>query len=399
MKEKIYKCCDRLCEYSIYGIIFFIPISIAAIESFTGFLFLGFIIKKIIKPDFKFLKSYKYIFLLFFIFFSALSLLNSGAHIQQSLIALILKWGKRIAICLVVIDTLPNFARLKNAYLVLIFSSAIIGIDGIIQKFTGVDLFRYKNLSKTDDGFYGITASFNHYNDFGSYLVVLLSLIFSILILKRLRFSYRLAVGLLGILLSICIVFTFSRGSWLAMFISFIFMAILSGSNIKRLIPVFLLVAVVFLFPAFHERLFLTFKAGGDSDRFRYWLAAWKMINEHPFFGMGIGTFMANFSKFLPNSNISYAHNCYFQIWAETGIFSLISFLLFVGAVLFGGIKKVRLINNPLLMGLVCGFFGLLVHIFFDTQLYSVQLATFFWLILALTIAATKIDLNPLFKA
>ncbi|MFZ2603796.1 MAG: hypothetical protein WAX79_07350, partial [Candidatus Omnitrophota bacterium] len=174
MKEKIYKYCDRLCEYSIYGIIFFIPISIAAIESFTGFLFLGFIIKKIIKSDFKFLKSYKYIFLLLFIFFSALSLLNSGAHIQQSLIALILKWMKRIAICLVVIDTIPNFTRFKKAYLILSFSSAIIGIDGIIQKFIGLDLFRHKNLSLAD-GFYGITASFNHYNDFGSYLVVLLS--------------------------------------------------------------------------------------------------------------------------------------------------------------------------------------------------------------------------------
>ncbi|MFH1128075.1 MAG: O-antigen ligase family protein [Candidatus Omnitrophota bacterium] len=398
MKEKIYKYCDWLCEYSVYALIFFIPISIAAIESFTGFLFLGFIIKKIIKPDFKFLKSYKYIFPLLFIFFSALSLLNSGAHIQQSLIALILKWMKRIAICLVVIDTIPNFTRFKKAYLILIFSSAIIGIDGIIQKFIGLDLFRHKNLSLAD-GFYGITASFNHYNDFGSYLVVLLSLIFSILIVKKLKFSYRLSAGLLGILLGVCIIFTFSRGSWLAMFISFIFIAILSRGNIKRLIPVFLLVVVLFLLPVSHERVFSTFKAGGDSDRFRYWLAAWKMINEHPFFGMGIGTFMANFSKYEPNSYISYAHNCYFQIWAETGIFSLLSFLLFIGAVLFGGIKKVRLTNNPLLMGLVCGFFGLLVHIFFDTQLYSVQLATFFWLILALTITATKIDLSPLSKS
>lgn len=400
MKEKICKYCDWLCEYSIYAIIIFIPISIAAIESFTGFLFLGFIIKKIIKPDFKFLKSYKYIFLLLFIFFSALSLINSGVHIQQSLIALILKWGKRIAICLVAIDTLANLRRLKNAYFVLIFSSVIIGINGIIQKFIGIDLFRHKNLSVTDDGFYGVTSSFNHYNDFGSYLVVLLSIIFSILIVKRLKFTYRLSAIFLGILLGVCIILTFSRGSWLSLILILILMLILTRKFGLLSILLTFFIMVLFFIPGAKDRFALNFHEAGYTSRVGYWQIAFQMIKDNPILGQGIGTFMAQYSKYKTfYATPQYAHNCYLQIWAETGIFSLISFLLFVGAVLFEGIKKVKQTNNLLFMGLVCGFFGLLVHIFFDTQLYSVQLATFFWFILALTIAATKIDLSPLSKS
>ncbi len=166
-----------------------------------------------------------------------------------------------------------------------------------------------------------------------------------------------------------------------------IFIAIFSGKNFKRLIPVFVTVAVLFLFPAFYERLFLTFKAGGDSDRFRYWLAAWKMINEHPFFGMGVGTFMANFSKYEPHLYISYAHNCYLQIWAETGIFALLSFGGFMVSFVYLGIKRFIVSKDFLLLGLLSGAIGFLLHSFFETNLYSLRLAILFWVWIGLILA------------
>jgi O-antigen ligase len=135
----------------------------------------------------------------------------------------------------------------------------------------------------------------------------------------------------------------------------------------------------MFLFPVFQERLFLTFKVGGDSDRFRYWLAALKMIKDHPFFGIGVGTFMANFSKYLPNCNISYAHNCYLQIWAETGVLALISFILFSTSLIYFGFKKFLVSKDFLLLGLLSGAVGFLVHSFFEVNLYSLRLAVLFW--------------------
>ena len=224
-----------------------------------------------------------------------------------------------------------------------------------------------------------MTSSFNHYNSFGGYLVVALSLVSALLLVDTYpKFKAR-SLSVLAILSTMAIIFTFSRGSWTAMFISFIFLATLSRQNIKWLMPVFITVVVLFLFPVFYERLLFTFKAGGDSDRFRYWLAAWKMINAHPFLGIGVGTFMANFSKFLPGSNISYAHNCYLQIWAETGIFALLCFGGFVVSVAYFGIKKFIISRDFILLGLLSGVVGFLVHSFFDTDLYSLRLAILFW--------------------
>ncbi|MCX5706410.1 MAG: O-antigen ligase family protein [Candidatus Omnitrophica bacterium] len=114
------------------------------------------------------------------------------------------------------------------------------------------------------------------------------------------------------------------------------------------------------------------------------------MISEHPFFGMGVGTFMANFSKFLPDSNISYAHNCYLQIWAETGIFSLISFTVFIFSLVYLGIKNFFASQDFLLLGLLAGVVGFLVHSFFEVNLYSLQLAVLFWVWVGLITARMR---------
>ena len=174
------------------------------------------------------------------------------------------------------------------------------------------------------------------------------------------------------------------------MVVSFIFIFVFARKNFKWLIPGFLAAIAMFLFPTFHERLLLIFKDNGDSDRFRYWATAFKMIHEHPFLGTGVGTFMTNFSKDLPGVRISYAHNCYLQIWAETGILSLISFIGFIGSVMYLGIKKFLVSRDFLLLGLLSGIIGFLTHSFLDSNLYSLQLAFLFWTLVGLAITRLR---------
>lgn len=317
MKDKFYNFFRFIGEYALYGLLFFLAISNALVEIFVVLAFLGFIGRKIIKPDFKFLKFWPNIFLLPFLLFSVLSLFNSGGYFNKSLHALFGKWMQYLGICIIIQDGIYNQKIIKRGIIIFLFGATLAVLSGLSQYFFNIEFLRNKSIADLSGGLHAVTSSFNHYNNFGGYLVVVLSLVVALSLANNYSRLRIYGLSALAILSAITIIFTFSRGSWLAMFISFIFMAIYSGKNLKRLIPVFLLVVVLFLFPTFHERLFLTFRAGGDSDRFRYWLAAWKMINNHPFFGMGVGTFMANFSKFLPDSNISYAHNCYLQIWAE----------------------------------------------------------------------------------
>jgi len=156
--------------------------------------------------------------------------------------------------------------------------------------------------------------------------------------------------------------------------------------------------STLFLFPPFIKRIMFSFSLSGDSQRYIIWQGAIDMIKESPFLGKGLGTFMDYFSQYVPNMSACYAHNCYLQIWAESGIFTLIAFLALAGFIVYRGIR-ISLRNKQdefgiLLAGLTSGIFGFLVVSFFDTQLYSLQLSVLFWTILGVTVSVQHILLD-----
>jgi len=48
---------------------------------------------------------------------------------------------------------------------------------------------------------------------------------------------------------------------------------------------------------------------------------------------------MNYFDQYVSNIGIFYAHNCYLQMWAESGIFTLIVFLALTGFVVYRGVR------------------------------------------------------------
>lgn len=393
MKEKFYNFFDRALEYSLYGLIFFIPISKAGAETFAGFLLFFFILKKLIKPDFIFLKDKQNIFILLFFIFCGLSMLNSGPYLAKSLNSLFLKWIKYAGIFLFVQDVLFEQKRIKKTAYIILAISGLIAVDVIFQRFSGIDFLRKRELVPVMSSISAVTGPFNHYNDLASYLIMVLVLLVAILVANRLNNISQLAFNSLGVLLGTCLILSFSRGSWLGFFLALLLMLFLS-KNFARLIPLVIISMLLLFLPAIKERFAFTFQGEGDADRLIVWAAAWRMIAENPFLGKGIGTFMDYFHTYVPDKVVQYAHNCYLQIWAETGVFSLLSFLLFIGAIFYKGIKAFKIGKSPVLLGLLCALFGFLVHSFFDTQFYSLQLAYLFWVILGITVAVTRLELS-----
>jgi putative inorganic carbon (HCO3(-)) transporter len=414
MKEKAIIISDRIVEYCLYALIFFIPISSTAIEIFASLAILAFIVKKILLPEFEFIKNHTHLFLLLFFAFCALSLINSGPYLKTSLEALFFKWLEYIFIFLIVEDTLTHQKRIRNAMAVLLFMGAVVGIDALFQRFLGWEFLRGRSEIQTRDGIYATAGPFKHYNNFATYLVCILSLGIALLFsgtrlwLRRSqarKITYRTSLFFLILLLGLCLLFTFSRGGWLGLWVAMLLMLFLSRKwkIILPFICIFIL-AVIFM-PAVRERAIFTFQAGGDADRFQCWKVALAMIKENPFLGKGLGTFMANFSLYTRSLFIQYAHNCYLQMWTEIGIFGLLSFLLFVGSILYKGVRVFRDSSLPstslgtgrgqslaILLGLICALFGFLVHSFFDTQLYSLQLSALFWFMLGLAVGIQKAE-------
>jgi len=386
MKERIVNIADKIVEYSLYGLIFFIPISNAAIEIFACLAIAAFITKKILKPDFEFLRSRENIFLSIFALLSVLSLFNSGVYIHKSLRALFSKWFELIMIFLVVQDTLNSRKRIRNVIIILLSIAGLLGIDGLVQKILGVEFLRLR-----DDNLLGITASFNHYNDFGTYLVCVLPIAICS-IFSNVKIKIKLILAGLGILLATCLLFTFSRGAWLAFIGSFIAILILSR-KFKVTVPIiFLFIIILIIFTPFRERTLFTFENTGDADRLLIWRVSATIMKENPFLGKGVNTFMDYFGQYYPRRNATYAHNCYLQMWAETGIFALLSFLIFLIILLKKSIRSFRANNDYLLLGLISAIFGFLIYSFFDTPLYSLQLSCLFWYLLGITKKLSSLD-------
>ncbi len=390
MKERYAGYFEKLCEYSLYGLIFFIPISKAGIEACFTLAIFCYYARKILKPEFKFLRHPANFFFLLFVIFNYLSLINSGKYFSESFKNIFFKWSEYFLLFLMAQDLFSDHFKIKRAIKVFLFVALLLGVDGIWQRLIGVDFIRQRNLIDLTNGFFGITASFQHYNDFGSYLVFLLSFIIALLLTKR---NYQEILYFLLISLVACLLFTFSRGSWLGLAASLLMMVSLSVKRRKFYHLALIFVILVFLTPGIKQRLLFSFGPAGDADRLEVWKGTWQMIMENPFLGKGIGTYMIYFSNYMPERIIvQYAHNCYLQIWAETGFFSLLSFLLFIGAVIYRGIMAFKKSSDPIVLGLVCGIFGFLVHSFFDTQFYSLQLATLFWLSAGLLVAQSRVS-------
>lgn len=394
LREKAAVLAEKYGEYLFFGFIFFMAVGNAGAEIFSVLLLISFFLRKSAKLDFQFLENQAHCFLLLFFVFSALSLIHSGPFLKKSLIALFLKWMKFCAVFLVTEDFFRNERGLRRGVMALLFVAGILGLDAMAQFFAGKDFFYQSPLVPIlHNGklvFKAATATFGHGNDLGAYLVPVLLLSMSLWLGKRSeprRWIFLFLVILLGASLGV----TFSRGAWIGFFCGLVLMLLLSRRYNPGLFPLLIFTIFFLWFPEVRERVAYTLRPEGDSLRRPVWEASFQLIREHPFIGSGAGTFMDRCNQLLPQ-RFTYAHNCYLQIWAETGIFSLLAFLAFLGTLLYKGIRAYLENQDAILLGVLCGVFGFLVHSFFDTQFYALRLAYLLWFLLGLLVAATRLS-------
>jgi putative inorganic carbon (HCO3(-)) transporter len=198
-----------------------------------------------------------------------------------------------------------------------------------------------------------------------------------------------------------------SRGSWFWFLGSALFLSIwIHGLGVFFLI---LGIAVLILQPLCHpflkERLrnFFIFSDAGSKDRRFMWQAGWKMFISRPLIGVGLGTFMFNFKKFVASNypyGIAYAHNCYLQMASEIGVIGLVSFLSILTVFFYQGIKtlksKEKNFHWHILLASLAGILGYCIQMGVDTILYSLDLGMLFWLVLGLGVAAMRnMDKEP----
>jgi len=145
-----------------------------------------------------------------------------------------------------------------------------------------------------------------------------------------------------------------------------------------------MLVGVGFLQATGRLQDVLSAHEAGKRDRVVMWGAALGMIRARPLLGHGVNTFMANYLDYWVGGERQprYAHNCYLQVAAETGLVGLAAFLWLLWLQvrqMASAIRRRPSAEASLLLGLLAGLVAFLAQSAMDTNFYALRQAALFW--------------------
>ena len=397
MRDKIIAYSDQVIFLFLCILVFFAGFSKAAIEISFSVAFLAFMVGLVAKRDWRHIVPSTELNLpiLCFVSVGAISLISliNTPLLKKGLHALFFKTGEYIIIYFLIIKTVNTKKRLKVILAILLFSSAVVGLSGVYQQFRGIDFLRHRPLLENR-----MTASFDHYNNFGGYLTLLLPLTLTLALSNKMRTVYRIGAAILTFLLAFCLLSTYSRGAWVGVFIGLIFIfthKIFNMSTRRRkiltaLLIIIFLVGIYSMLPISAKQRAISIVEINTAGRLGsngFWMQAIELVKQRPLFGQGLGIYMDKTHGF-------YAHNCYLQMAAEIGLAGLMCFLWMVGVLFWIGIKTLKKSEDPAFLGMLAGILSFLCHSFFDNNLYSLQQVTLFWVMVGLAMSLYHIINN-----
>lgn len=413
---------DSLIRFLLYVLIFWLPYSPAVVEScVVGCVVLWFLKRGVVwvrygkssvtfkerltafKPESSFLNKP----IVFFLFVCLLSVAGSTFW-ELSLKNFFTKTLEWFIVYFLVIEVFSQKKHIYVALIIFMFTTLSTAIDSLVQFYiTHKDIF----LGHIIDPGGRATAGFKTPNCLGGYLTVVIPSLSAWVLLGEQKFRYRLGALLFLSIVIWSLIITFSRGAWVGTLFGEMFLLLFilfSKRRLKFYFSLGLLWTIIFLYISFY----LVLANSSDQElmdrlttihwRLDIWIASMAMIKDKLLFGHGINTFMKLFQVYRGNSlGPTYAHNCYIQLAAETGLVGLFCFLGIMARMFHRSLAKVNLDpgqnrnSEGLIAGLLSGIFAFLVHSFFDTHLYTLQLSVYIWLLIGMSVAIYKINDFP----
>lgn len=251
------------------------------------------------------------------------------------------------------------------------------------------------------DAFVRVGGTVGSPNEASAYLSLLLPLAACLLFVDVKRWQKWLACLVLGFG-GIAILFTYSRGGWIALVLSAIIIGFVlhrtRGASLKA--PLGILALLILLYLPFHSvisaRLFGDDEGSAES-RIPLTMLAFRIIADHPILGVGANNFSVAMQPYLTSyfrtGFLYVVHNKYLLIWTETGIGGLLAYLAFLFGALRAGWRCWKQNDRYLSMLALCitaAIVGDLVHMNFDVfQIGPVQ--ELLWLLAGLLIPMQRL--------
>lgn len=234
---------------------------------------------------------------------------------------------------------------------------------------------------------------FDNPNMFAAYLAFLVPAA-AYFFLNAKRWTSRLVVFALGVLLAGGLAVTYTRGAWLASAIALLILGLLRDRKVL-LLMLLVMVAAPLLFPATIVDRVATIGSLDDSSnlyRITIWKAALLMVKDYWASGVGLGP--VPFALIYPLYEIAgtptvHTHSLYLQIMVETGVLGLLIFLWLLRAVFKEGLTvSGNRYHSGITTALVAGLAGQMIYGLFDNIWYSPKNLFLFWSIAGIIVAS-----------
>jgi|Deesub1362B_J571_1020462.scaffolds.fasta_scaffold00082_48 O-antigen ligase/tetratricopeptide (TPR) repeat protein len=138
---------------------------------------------------------------------------------------------------------------------------------------------------------------------------------------------------------------------------------------------------------------------GEISDlRPQIWRDSLQIIDDFPLTGTGFGTYMKIYPSYRTvggTKKVDHAHNDYIELLVEGGLIGAAGFLIFVGTVVYSGIKGVftkrSRLSRLVCIGALSGLLGALLHSFTDFSLHIGADGLYLFFILSLIAVSSDV--------
>lgn len=277
------------------------------------------------------------------------------ARDQARVVEALEDFAKDAFIAMLVVFSLRRATTLRLAIWILLATGLVMGGIGLYQQMTGNFEQNILGLGtasiqqivgRTSD--YRIAGPVGDPNFFAQIMLVLVPLAIERLWHEK-RLFLRMAAALALVVSLLTIVFTFSRGAFLGLFVMFLVILIYYRPRPSAiLIALLLFIPLLYLLPqTYIQRLetisnILPWRSEAPRElalrgRLSELAVGWQMFQDHPFLGVGLNNYPAHYLDYSgsvgldPRLEARSAHNLYLQVATETGLLGLLAF----GAILW----------------------------------------------------------------
>ena len=345
------------------------------------------------------------VFLLLWFLVAVVSMHNS-VDLQASVTGLrkLLKW---FGLYLLVMDTVDSPSMLARLLRACLLGLAIEVSDGLWQAATGYDFVYHRASHRAFETVRRVTGSFRHPADVSIYLVSVCPFAVALGLRGDRRWRWPL-LGLSGFTIAMLLL-CLNRAGILALVGSMAVLALL----LRHWAPIALAMAGAAVQAAtvpgpvreWSATMPTLLQKLAEPERLMYWRTALNMVQAHPWFGVGVNTFVKAYPAYRtasdPYGQIGpYAHNQYLHLAAELGLVGLAVFLallLCVGVSLRRTLKARH--DAPALAAAAAavgaGLVAYLIMGCLESALFYGRLSLTFWLLIGLAMATVRMVDRP----